>query len=220
MNLLAAHFPDWLLWLGNGLAIVLLLRAALQIPWFALSQAALTGWFGATTLILLLWQLRTGIMPGVSFHLLGASALALIAGAPRAMLGMAVIVLADTSQGHGDFAAAGLSWLLSAWLPILLTSTALRLAVRHLPQHFFIYIFVNCFAVSALGMWLAGLATCSLLTLVAAHPGSDLFAEQFPFYFLLGFPEAFTTGLNLTMLVIWRPQWVVTFSDAMYLHRK
>ena len=47
-----------------------------------------------------------------------------------------------------------------------------------------------------------------------------MFSGPFPYYFMLGFPEAFTTGFNLTVLVIWRPQWVASFDDSFYLLKK
>jgi uncharacterized membrane protein len=37
---------------------------------------------------------------------------------------------------------------------------------------------------------------------------------------LLSWPEAFTTGLMLTLLVVYKPQWVSTFDDERYLNDK
>ncbi|WP_028451036.1 energy-coupling factor ABC transporter permease [Chitinilyticum aquatile] len=220
MNLLASPFPEWLLWLANGLAVLLLLHAAARIRWLQLEQAELTSWFGGTTLILLLWQLQASVEAGITFHLLGATALTLIAGRERALLGMAVIIAADTYQGHGEWLANGLSWFICALLPVTVTTTVLQLARRYLPANFFVYIFLNCFATGALCMWLSGAAACLLLGMFSASSSGQMFTEQFPYYFLLGFPEAFTTGFNLTVLVIWRPQWVASFDDGFYLLRK
>ncbi|WP_255990285.1 energy-coupling factor ABC transporter permease [Chitinolyticbacter albus] len=220
MNLVASHFPlPWLV-LGWLLATICILRAAWRIPWFALKQSRLTAWFGGTVIVLLLWQLKAEVHPGLAFHLLGATALTLIAGANPARLGLAVALAADALQGHGDWAGLGLSWLLVAGLPSTLTAALLAWAQRRLPPNYFVYVFVNAFAAAALSMWLVGLASCALLALAGAYPAEFLFGENLPYYFLMGWPEAFITGIHLTLLVVYRPEWVATFDDAFYLARK
>lgn len=220
MNPVAAHFPaDWLAlgWLLAGLGLV---YAAWHVPWLALRQSQLTAWFGATVAILALWQLKAEVHPGLAFHLLGTSALTLIAGPHAAKLGMAVVLAAEAAQGHGDWASLGLAWLLVGLLPSWLTCCLLTWAQRHLPANYFVYIFFNCFAAAALSMWAVGLASCLLLTMAGAYATDFLFTEQLPYYFLMGWPEAFTTGIHLTLLVVYRPEWVATFDDRFYLARK
>ncbi|UXY13925.1 energy-coupling factor ABC transporter permease [Chitiniphilus purpureus] len=220
MNLISAHFSTPWLVTGWLLAGWCLWRAARQVPWLRLAQAELTSWFGATVIILLLWQLKAQVQPGLAFHLLGATALTLVAGPDRARLGMAAVLVGDALQEPGHWGSLGLSWLLSAGLPTLLTSQLLLLARRHLPANYFVYLFCNGFAAAALSMWSMGLAGCVLLALAGAYPPDLLFEEHYPYYFLMGWPEAFTTGLHLTLLVVYRPQWVATFDDAFYLRRR
>ncbi|MBM3115440.1 energy-coupling factor ABC transporter permease [Jeongeupia naejangsanensis] len=217
MNLVSSQFPLWLLALSWFAATLLLIRAALRVPWFALSQSALTGWLGATVVALLFWQMKANIQPGLSFHLIGATALTLIAGRDRALLGLAAALAIDTGFGHAEWGAFGLSWLIIAALPCLLTQALLRQAQTRLPLNYFIYIFLNAFGAAALSMWLVGLLTCSLLAIFGPYALDFLLEEQLPYYFLMGWPEAFTTGTNLALLVIYRPQWVATFDDAKYL---
>ncbi|MBE9609710.1 energy-coupling factor ABC transporter permease [Chitinilyticum piscinae] len=220
MNLLAAPFPEEWLWLASAIAALLLLRAGMRIRWLQLSQPELSSWFGATTLILLLWQLQASVTPGIAFHLLGATALMLIAGRDRALFSMLVIIVVDALwQGHGDAEAAGLSWLIAGWVPVTLSHYLLQLSQRRLPCNFFIYIFLNSFAAGALCIWTTGLLQCLALAASPAFDLATLLDEQFPYFFMLGFPEAFTTGLNITILVIWRPQWVASFDDQRYLGR-
>ena len=47
-----------------------------------------------------------------------------------------------------------------------------------------------------------------------------LLDEYLPFFLLLAFSEAFATGMALTVLVIYRPQWVMTFDDALYFRKR
>ncbi|BCL74942.1 hypothetical protein JHS3_06780 [Jeongeupia sp. HS-3] len=217
MNFVSSQFPLWLLSLSWIAAVLLLIRAALRVPWFALSQSAITGWLGCTIAALTLWQMKASIQPGLSFHLIGATALTLIAGRDRALLGLAAALAIDTGFGHAGWGAFGLSWLITAALPCTLTQGLLGMAQRRLPLNYFIYIFLNAFAAAALSMWAVGLLTCGLLAAVGAYPLEFLLSEQLPYYFLMGWPEAFTTGSNMALLVIYRPQWVASFDDEKYL---
>jgi uncharacterized membrane protein len=126
----------------------------------------------------------------------------------------------DLGFGHGDIATWGLSLWLIGVLPISITQGLLRFAQHKFSPNFFVYIFINCFAAGAISMWLIGLSLCALLALVNAYPADFLFDEALPFYFLMGWPEAFMTGLNLTLLVVWRPEWVNSFNDKIYLQKK
>ncbi|MCX7206900.1 MAG: energy-coupling factor ABC transporter permease [Proteobacteria bacterium] len=220
MNLIAAPFANWLLLSSALLSGLLILHAAVRIPWFALTQDRLTGWFGASVFILGFWQMKASILPGLSFHLLGASALTMIAGRDKALLGLAAVLAADTAYGHADWGSFGLAWLIVAFIPVTLTQYLFTWAQRALPANYFVYIFVNCFVASLLTMWSVGLLTCGLLAASHAYPLDFLIEEQLPYYFLMGWPEGFTCGIYMTLLVIWRPQWVSTFNDAFYLTSK
>ncbi|WP_035056860.1 energy-coupling factor ABC transporter permease [Andreprevotia chitinilytica] len=216
MNLNAAPFSLILLILCWVIAVAQLLYAGWRVPWATLKQEELTSWFGATIVILAGWQLKASIQPGLAYHLLGATALTLIAGRGRALLSMAAILAFDTAYDHAEWPAFGLSWLICT-LPVWITDALLRFARKRLPANYFVYIFVNAFAAGALGMWLVGIITCALLAASGTYSFDFLLEEQLPYYFLMGWPEAFTTGINLTLLVIYRPQWVATFDDNFYL---
>lgn len=220
MNLVAAHFPDsWLItaWL---LCACLLARSAWQVPWLKLPQSELTCWFGGTVAVLIAWQMKANIQPGLAFHLIGATALTLIAGPDRARLGLAVALGGDIYDGHGDWASMGLSWLIVAAVPTTLTWQLLRFAQKKMPIHYFTYIFVNSFAAGALSMWCVGLLTCGLLAASGVYDLGFLVDEQLPYYLLMGWPEAFTSGIVMTLLVVYFPQWVATFDDRLYLKDK
>ncbi|XZG69023.1 energy-coupling factor ABC transporter permease [Chitinibacteraceae bacterium HSL-7] len=220
MNFAAEHFSSPWLYLGWGLMLLALLKSAVRIRWTSQTQPELTAWFGATVVVLLLWQMRAQILPGLAFHLVGATALTLITGTDRARFAMLLVLIGDTLQGHAEWSALGLSWVVAAGLPTWLTMKLLGWAQLRLPANFFVYIFANAFGAGALSMWSIGLAQCVLLALSGAYPVAFLLEEQLPYYLLMGWPEAFTTGFYLTMLVIYRPQWVSTFDDTRYLNSR
>lgn len=217
MQLRAELFAPVLLWVGNGLALCGLLWAGRRVPWTRLSQSQLTGWLGATTLIAVLWQFAASIKPGLSFHLLGASALTLIARRDKALLGMAAVVLASCANGSADWLAAGWSWLLGGAVPVLVASAVLPLSRRHLPPNYFSYFFANAFFGSALSFCTAALSLLLFHLFSGSYALNYLLEEALPYYLLFSWSEAFTTGMVMAVLVIYRPQWVESFDDTVYL---
>lgn len=220
MNLPAAVFPSWFLLIGALLGLVACAWAIKQEKWQQLSTSEIHSWLACTVIILMIWQLKAQVYAGLSFHILGGTALTLIAGPYRALLSIATLIAIQFSLGSGDLTYWGLSFWLIGALPVLTTQSILHFAQRQFSPNLFVYIFVNCFAAGAISMWLFGLANCVLLFSFAAYSGSFLFEEALPVYFLMGWPEAFMTGLNLTLLVIWRPEWVSSFNDRLYLQKR
>ncbi|POZ61496.1 energy-coupling factor ABC transporter permease [Chromobacterium alticapitis] len=220
MDLPASLFGSWFPWLADGLALAGLSLAAWRVSWRALDAAALNAWMGACVFDLMLCLLRAGLHPGLSFHLLGAALFALLMGPWLALLALAAVQIGLAAGGHADWQGLGLNWLLTALPAVALTGGALALARRFLPPHLFVYIFVNGFLAG--GASLIGAALCGLLALglAGAYPWDGLLAEALPYYFLLSWSEAFTTGLLLAVLVVYRPQWVATFDDGRYLDDK
>ncbi|MEO3960527.1 energy-coupling factor ABC transporter permease [Chromobacterium piscinae] len=72
------------------------------------------------------------------------------------------------------------------------------------------------------GASLLAAALCGVLALglAGAYPWDALLEEALPYYFLLSWSEAFTTGLLLAVLVVYKPRWVATFDDGRYLGGK
>ncbi|AXE33794.1 energy-coupling factor ABC transporter permease [Chromobacterium phragmitis] len=220
MDLSASLFAGWAVWLSAGLSLAALVFAALRVKWRELDPAALNAWMGACVLDLAMWLLRGGLQPGLSFHLLGAALFTLLMGPWLAMLALAVVQLALAAAGHADWRALGLSWLLTALPAVAVAAGMLELARRRLPANFFIYVFVNGFLAG--GASLLASALCGVLALGAAgaYPWDALLEEALPYYFLLSWSEAFTTGLLLAVLIVYRPRWVATFEDSRYLGGK
>jgi uncharacterized membrane protein len=56
--------------------------------------------------------------------------------------------------------------------------------------------------------------------MVGAYEWDYLSSEYFPYFLLLGFSEAWLSGMMMTLFVVYRPQWVVSFDDSVYLAKK
>ncbi|OHX15134.1 hypothetical protein BI343_01860 [Chromobacterium amazonense] len=217
MDLSASLFGPWIAWLANALALAGLCVAAWRVPWRQLDAAALNAWMGACVFDLALWLLRAGLHPGLSFHMLGAALFTLLMGPWLALLALAAVQIGLAAGGHADWLALGLNWLLTALPAVVLTGVGLHLARRFLPPHFFVYVFVNGFLAGGASLICAAACGLLVLGLAGVYPWDALLEEAVPYYFLLSWSEAFTTGLLLAVLVVYRPHWVATFDDERYL---
>ena len=91
---------------------------------------------------------------------------------------------------------------------------------RRLPNNYFVYIFINAFLGAGLSIVVLGTVATAALAAVEAYPVAQLSSEYLPFFLLLGFSEAWLTGMALTLMVVFKPEWVATFDDSRYLARK
>jgi hypothetical protein len=67
------------------------------------------------------------------------------------------------------------------------------------------------------GALMGGVAAAFVLAFGAGLPAPLVFGEYVPYLLYLAFGEATLTGMALTLMVVYRPQWVATFDDARYL---
>ncbi|MBB5018583.1 putative membrane protein [Chitinivorax tropicus] len=220
MHFSALSFHSDYLMLINLLAIAVLVKAYRSAPWGVLGEGAkVNAWLGGSIIVAMLWVLRAVIQDGLSLHLLGATALTLMVGPWFAMLGLLIVILALGALGVLDWGCLGLHWLLLAVLPVCISQLLLVFSQR-LPAHYFVYIFINAFVGAALSMLMVGLVTASLYQVLGIEPSGLRFGETMLYFVLLGWAEAFTTGIAMTLIVVYYPQWTVTFDDARYLRRR
>jgi len=174
---------------------------------------------GATICLLALWSLRAGIHPDLQVHFLGLTTLTLMFGWRMALWIGSLTMLLLLSFRVEQLAQLGPELLLSILMPISLSYLVYAWCYHHLPRHFFIYILVCGFLCAALVIGLRQLGLAGWLSGVEGLPWPlvrDNFLLLTP---LLLFPEALLNGMALTLLVVYRPQWVSTFNDRDYLDR-
>jgi len=219
MNLISAHIPVawlWGFWLGALLLAGLLVR---RTAWsMLLRRGNLNVFLGATVAVLALWLIKAGVKPGLSFHLLGATALTLMFRPMFALLSMALIVLAMAAW-QGEYAAFAANWLLMGALPVGVSWGIYRLVDGRLTNHLFVYIFLNAFFGAAITILILGGVSTAFLAASGAYPLDYLLDDYAPFFLLMAWGEAFATGMMVTLMVVWKPEWVATFDDRRYLDR-
>ncbi len=217
MDLISANLPHSLLWGVWVPALLLGLLVALRAGWGMLRDAGnLNIFLAATVAVLGLWLIKTGIKPGLSFHLLGATALTLMFRPLFALLALALVTAAITLW-RGEYASFAANWLIMGAVPVAVSWLLFRLIDRKLPNHFFIYVFLNAFFGAALAISAVGLTSTAFLATAGAYGLDYLLEEYLPYYLLIAWSEAFATGMLITLMVVYKPAWVATFDDRRYL---
>lgn len=189
-------------------------------PWRRLLDGhQLNALLGASVILTLLWSLNAGVKPGLNLHLLGAMASTLIFGPQLALVVVALALAGITFNGSAEWAAYPLNLLVMGIVPVLVGRFYFRLVERWLPKHFFVYIFINAFIGAAAVVLVQGVVASMMLFAAGAYPADLLLSEYLPFFLLLGFAEAWLSGMALTLLVVYHPEWVASFDDRSYLNQ-
>jgi uncharacterized membrane protein len=205
-------------WLG---LVFLAWRWLMSGDWRQLADPQRMNLFlGAAVVVLALWQIRAGVKPGLSFHLYGMAALTLMFGFWRATFAGVLILFVSAAFGRGSWDALGVDALVVAALPAAVSWGVFRLLDRYLPNHFFIYVLGNGFFGAALSVVAVGLVTTALMALGGAYTLDYLLSQYTPYAMLLSWGEAFTTGMVITVMAVYRPDWVESFDDARYIQNK
>ena len=212
--------PGWY-WAALPLAAALVLNAARRVRWRQLADSArLNVFLGTIVALLVLWSIRAGIRPGLGFHLLGATACTLMFGPRLALLAMTLVMIGAAVAGSLQWWSLPLNILLMGALPVALSWGILRAVERWLPANLFVYLFVAAFFGAGAAMLSTGLGASVLLGTAGVYRFDDLAREYIPWFLLMAWAEAFTTGGALTLMVVYRPHWVATFDDARYLRNR
>ena len=220
------NLPDTLLgeewyWAAWAVWLPLFARSLLKAPWGRLRESEqLNVWLGMIVLLTVIWSLKAGVKPGLSMHLLGATVFTLSFGPHLAFVGLSLVLLGISLNGANGFLAYAINALLMAGVGVALSQAMYRIAVRFLPRHFFVYVFVNGFFAAALTVIGVGIAATLLLMAAGVYAWDYLAAEYLPYFLLLGFSEAWLSGMVMTLFVVYRPNWVGTFDDSSYLANK
>jgi len=203
----------------GGLALAVALYGAPWRAWLGDSERQWV-WFGSMALLVVVWSMKAGITPGLSVRFLLVTALTLMHGWQLAIVAGALVLAVLSFVGVADWSLYGANLLCMAVVPALFTAWFHELVHARLPHNYFIYFFVTTFLGAALGFNLAGLVRVALMaasgTLDALHAGPEYFAIL-PF---MSFGEAVVNGTIIGMAVVYRPRWVMSFDDRLYLRRQ
>lgn len=209
-----APWTDWAL-------CALVLAAALPFrPWLPLRHGPLVHpWLGSMVLLPLLWSTDRLLPNGMSMHVSSACLMTLMFGWPLAMWSLLPAAFVAGWLGHGHPPPLGEVASHLAWLGLLPGTLGLLigLAIRRLlPHHIFVFILGRAFLASIAAVVLTG----ALAWLAGRKPDVLSTQEWLLGYTLVAWGEGFSTGMLIAIFVAFKPEWVLTYSDARYLPGK
>lgn len=221
MDLPVSLFPASWHWISLILSLFVCHHLAVTIRWtHVAAPAQLNLLLGFVVSLILLWSLRAGVKPGLNLHLLGAMVTTLALGPRLAIVALGLALAGITLNGALEWQAWPLNFLLMGVVPVLAAQLWLRTVERRLPAHLFVFIFVVAFIGSALTAMLQGALAAAAMVAGSAYSFAFLASDYLPYLLLLGFAEAWMSGAAITLMVVYRPDWVVAFDDRRYLINK
>ena len=221
MNYPYGLLPDAWLWTASAIFALIFIYTLLTCPWRQIqANHIMHAYLGSCVALLLLWSIRSNVIPGLEYHYLGATLLTLMFGWRLAFIALSIVLAGLVINGGSDWQSYPLNALLMGLLPSLLSYFIYRMVDRHLPNHFFVYVFVNAFFGAALVLTGTLLLAILIMLLGEIHSWPEIRRDYLPFIPLMVFPEGFITGLLITIMVVMCPDWVNTFDDHRYLDGK
>jgi len=208
------------LWAGMLYAILLVLALRLAYWRRLLEREQLHLFLGSCVALILLWQIRVQVDSTWSFHLLGITAVTLMLGWSFAVLAGSIVELALSLNHAQNWEGFALNAFLLILIPATLTQVILVLVRSLLPRNFFIFVLVNAFLTAGLAALVSGFLAVGLLLYSGAQDWEYLRLSLVPFFPLMFLPEAVVNGWIVTILVLYKPGWVSSFSDELYLNGK
>jgi uncharacterized membrane protein len=173
--------------------------------------------FGTVFALFILWLVRRDFDTGVSYHLIGMTAVTLLLDWPLAIVAGLVAQLGLVALGRQDLAAVGVNGALLILLPVLITECCAILVERAQPRNPFVYIFCSGFLAAALSALLCLLLALGLLWFDERFAMPEWLEDFVGYLWLIIFPEAFINGMIVSALVVFCPEWLETFNRTRYL---
>jgi uncharacterized membrane protein len=200
--------------LDLGLALAALAIALGLRPWRALPPGGPPWpWVAWCALLPALWGADRYVAIPMAQPLAGACLLVLMCGWPLAVLAMAPVALLTLALAGLEAADALHRFV---WLGLVPATLALGLGAlvrRWLPKHLMVYILGRGFLATAAANALAGAASALLHGAPAGLSADDVMLARL----LAAFGDAWICGMLVAIFVAFRPQWLATYTDRLYL---
>jgi uncharacterized membrane protein len=208
--------------LAMSLVYGLVLLAAFRMaPWARFRNGEqLHVYLGLVVTLLMLWAMQVKVQPGLSFHLLGATAATLMFGWSLAVIATSLALVGVSLNAGGGWENFAINAMLAGVVPVTLTQVLLVLIRAYLPRQFFVYVLVNGFLTAGVVAVTAGYLAAWLLVANGVYTFAQLNQTVLPFFPMMFLPEAMLNGWAMVVLVAQRPGWVYSFSDEQYLKGK
>lgn len=164
-----------------------------------------------------LWMVNASIHPSLHLHFLGLVTCMLMLGwrlATLALLLPSAFFSVFVLKQPAEFAPLS---LFAMAIPMFLCFLCYSRSYHALPKHIFVFIFVGAFINGGLSTVFHQLSWATWLWYTAGYSWDGLVDNYLILIPLLAFPEALLNGMAVTLLVVYRPQWLFDYSDRNYL---
>lgn len=218
MNLPAELFSSGWHWAAVLITLVSAVCLLRSVNWAALvGGVRLNVLSGFAVTLMVAWSMKAGVLPGLNLHLLGAMAATLALGPGLAVVALALALTGITLNGEISLASWPINFVLMCLCPVLFARAISSVMQRVLPAHFFVFVFVVAFFGSALTIVASGVLVSAVLAMAGAYSADLLMSDYLPYFILVGFSEAWISGAVITLMIVYRPEWVAAFDDRKYL---
>ncbi|WP_249976967.1 energy-coupling factor ABC transporter permease [Vreelandella olivaria] len=175
-------------------------------------------WLAATLAVVLMWQLRAQAVDWLTLHLVFTVLMALVFKAPLALMSNVMINVAMVLIGRNNWALLGANIVVTGIVPAVVIGIVWRVVDRRLPDNLMVFLFVCGFFGAALATLGGGLTAVLLIVTAGTDPEAIYLAQEYARFLPLLMPsEAFITGMLLSILLVYHPNWVATFNDHRYI---
>lgn len=203
------------------ISVPLFILALITAPWQSNESEPIKFiWPLMCALVLLIWQMDISLLDdALHIHLLGACLMTVLFGWQLAFIGLCVVLATSSLINEVSLAAVALNSIGLIVVPVFSSYLIVVIVFRLLPRHFFVFIFLSGFANAVISILCAGLVSGILMDLFSNLSSDQIWGQLLPAFTLMLFPEAFTTGAILTLFVVYKPHWVRSFHDRLYLNK-
>lgn len=203
-------------WLNLVAALTALSIAVALRPWRGITPARTPWpWLAAPIVLPVLWSADRVVQSALVQPLSGACLLMLMCGWPLAVMALVPVTLLTAWLGELSAAQALHRGVWLGLVPATLAMAAGAAIRRWLPAHLMVYILGRGFFATLLANALARAADLVLDGLTPALSGGELMVGRW----LAAWSDALITGMITAVFVAFRPQWLATYADRLYLPR-
>ncbi len=217
---------DWQ-WTTTGLAALLMLVLWWWLIWPSKDMAMLLENRPLQRRLLwtlmginLLWMLNASIYSQLHVHFLGLVVLMQMFGWRLASIGVIFPVALFSLLVQRQVGWIAPYALFGAVLPLFISFLVYSRCFHLLPRNIFVYIFCAGFFNAALVLIGHMLFWAAWLWLTTDYLWAELVDRYLNLIPLLAFPEALLNGMAITLMVVYKPEWLYDFRDNQYWSTK
>lgn len=205
--------------LVHATALLGLLLSLLSINWVLFRQSPLLQnlSLGGIAVLSFIWSLSTKLELGLSIHFLGITTLTLMLGLRYTLVAGALLVGLNQFISEYSIQLTSAIYISHIIIPATLTYVVYAYIYHRLPRHPFVYIFINAFLAGAMAIGATHLAHAMWAWAAGYLSWDNIWQNYLQITPLVMFPEALLNGMAVTLMVVYKPDWLKTFSDAVYL---